>query len=416
MRLINLRRIVSYYRATSNEIYIDLDIYRIINVNPFETNFLPRPSKSLGFRPKILLRFLKLFWNFVGAYILFFTQFFSFFFKKTFYYKTIVYKKNENLGLGFSEKAIEILNYENGFDFINSWIILPWIDNTRLNNKKNIINVLELLSFQDLFLVLKLSFVAHCNFKVTDWTFQTYTSFRWFTVRLALEKVNANFYITEHYDRWAVLIDELVFHKSKLPLSSSLSLVQHGVVYSNDYCNFILPVKLYSVKNFYLYDDPSKYFFLKSVLSSRSASDSRINFFFFINKINLSPILLSSFELSILFVGNSVCLDLHLKVLKFISSNYNILVYYKPHPTQNISNIVLEQNWNLIDNKLFFPKVDFLISYPSTLVKEYAFFGISSVVHDLDFDVNLTPQFLKDVKDRINLEIKLKSRNEISNL
>jgi hypothetical protein len=113
-------------------------------------------------------------------------------------------------------------------------------------------------------------------------------------------------------------------------------------------------------------------------------------------------------RIKILFVGHSICLDLHIHLFNELKSAHSIVTFYKPHPTEKIEKRILEQNWKLISDKHFFPKVDFLISYNSTLTIEYQNLGIESIVHPISLKSNESAQFLLKVKKEIDYLMKLK--------
>ena len=85
----------------------------------------------------------------------------------------------------------------------------------------------------------------------------------------------------------------------------------------------------------------------------------------------------------IFIIGNLVCYQLHKRFIKSLESNSNVILYYKPHP----SNLVyMENKKNCINIKdvQYFPDVNVVVSYDSTLLDEYTKLGYFCIRHSLD--------------------------------
>ncbi|WP_232924702.1 hypothetical protein, partial [Pseudomonas cichorii] len=106
-------------------------------------------------------------------------------------------------------------------------------------------------------------------------------------------------------------------------------------------------------------------------------------------------------KINILFVGHPICESLHVKIYQDVSSCFEVGFYYKPHPANPCTDSVRAQKWHVIEEKSTFPLVDFVVSYPSTLVGEYAAMGIPAVLHPLDLKVEQHESFTFTIKDKL---------------
>ncbi|MCU1762136.1 hypothetical protein NTD84_20735 [Pseudomonas sp. 14P_8.1_Bac3] len=410
-----LKFIIDYIWATENEITIDNSVYALSGVLPAEINYVPRPSKILGrfsqnrklFR--VCVGIFKNLWNIGGAAIYFL------------YEMIILYhhsvrctdKLDETVDTGeyalaFSSRAGDILQPPIlGFE-PKCWITFPWAPLNHQTCNARHIDIFSLLEKRDFFDAYKLAVIASRKLarreRTKHWTLQSYTAFRWFAVRIALEKLDINqLLIAEHYDRWAVLADKVV---SKT--DASLVLMQHGALsgltLSDQTRRARLPFKLAhrlsNVTQLFVYDESSRAVFESDVLSPGCVARS-VAVRFFQPMIELTQ-LPSEHAVKILFVGHPICEALHVYLYKQLSREYNVTCYYKPHPTAGLSDSVKQQSWCIVEGRSCFPVVEFLISYPSTLVNEYAASGISAVLHSLDHDKDFSSGLLESVKSKLD--------------
>ena len=77
----------------------------------------------------------------------------------------------------------------------------------------------------------------------------------------------------------------------------------------------------------------------------------------------------------------------------------NFEIYYKPHPKAPMSASMETLEWKIIKEANIFPRVDLLVSYPSTLVIEYETAGIPASVHSLDASIDELTQFVEKIKN-----------------
>lgn len=188
--------------------------------------------------------------------------------------------------------------------------------------------------------------------------------------------------ITDHYDRWMVLSDFLRNER----LFSSLTIIQHGVLALNDANDFdvLIPNKFENVDCLYYFDDVSKVVFEDFIFNS----PENVRFKKYSNHINLRPIgSIGNASISILIVGSPLCFNFHEKISFAISERYrSVYILYKPHPTQPTFGKNKACVWHWIDDSNFFPKVDFVISYPSSLAVQYQSLSVPVIYHNIDAD------------------------------
>ncbi|WP_454863065.1 hypothetical protein [Pseudomonas hormoni] len=409
-----LKFIVDYIWATENEIAIDNSVYTLSGVSPVEINYVPRPSKILGkFSQnrkffKMCVGVFKSLWN-IGAPVYFLYEVIIF------YRHSLRCSGNRDAkvdtgeyALAFSSRAGDILHPSIlGFE-PKCWITFPWAPLSGHTRKVQHFDIFSLLQKRDFFDAFKLAVMASRKLasrqRTKHWTLQSYTAFRWFAVRIALEKLDINrLLIAEHYDRWAVLADRVV---SKT--NASLVLTQHGALSGLTLSDqtlqarlpFTLAHRLSNVAQLFVYDESSRAVFESDVLSSACiAKGVVVNFFQPMIELTQLP---SEHAVRILFVGHPICEALHIFLYKQLSREYNVSFYYKPHPTAGLSDSVKQQSWHIIEGRSYFPVVEFLISYPSTLVNEYAASGISAVLHSLDQDKDFSSGLLESVKSKLD--------------
>jgi hypothetical protein len=396
--------------AVENEICNDERSYHLSFTKPEDYYFLPRPTKwlsSYSKNQKLIFCFgflLYYFWLFGGALIFFTYQLIKSIavFARVPSQIAQMTEKNE-FALGFSERAMDIINKNSIGHEPQAWIVLPWVSSVN-KRTSNYFNLFSMLSISDFFYAWLLSlqsvYLIHRSKSLKKWLLQSYTAFQWFLTRLALRKVRqAHFITSEHFDRWSILID-FVVTELRQTSPSSLSIVQHGILESltdNESRSGLSVIdvknKLKSVTSIFVYDEKSAQIFCNSILDSKC----RPQISFFAPQIVLQKVLRHAGKISVLFVGHPICEDLHIQLLKELSDSVNVIAYYKPHPTNAPRQIVKDQSWILITDKLFFPEVDLLVSYPSTLVTEYAHFGISAVLHPINLLPKESGEILKQI-------------------
>ncbi|MHC8387652.1 hypothetical protein ACYZTM_06380 [Pseudomonas sp. MDT2-39-1] len=420
-----LRFIVDYIWATENEISIDKSVYALSGVSPEELNYAPRPAKVLNrfIRNrkffKLLIVILKIIWRFGGAATYFLYEMMIYYRYST----RCTSKLNQCRDVGeyaiaFSSRAADILQPTVlGFE-PKCWITFPWAPLNVTGQSKQYVDVFSLLNGKDFISAYILAVIASRKLasrkQTLNWTLQSYTAFRWFVVRIALEKLNINrLLIAEHYDRWAVLTDRVISKQLRRPSLHpenrvELVLMQHGALSGLTLAeckpqvglSFELKHRLTSVTKLHVYDDSSRMVFETDIFSAGCvARGVAVNYFQ--PTIELTR-LSSTNAIKILFVGHPICEALHVHIYKKLKHEYSASFYYKPHPTAGLSESVKREDWQIIEGRNSFPEVDFLIAYPSTLVSEYAASGISAVLHSLDLGKDFSAGLLGSVKSKLD--------------
>ena len=62
---------------------------------------------------------------------------------------------------------------------------------------------------------------------------------------------------------------------------------------------------------------------------------------------------------------------------------------------------ILNKNWTFIQEKNYFPAVDLLISYPSTLVTEYSNNGVAAVIHNVNAEMIEVQNTVDEVRKKL---------------
>ena len=412
------RWIVDYLQATDNEILFDEHDYRVLKLTPEVCGYLPRPTKWVGrihshfWFSRFAWRIGILIWSSGGAAAYYLMQFLRHFMRAAMQRRDeIPLSSRRNFALAFSSRAAEVINSHSVPGFSACWVTFPWVPVNQLPANAERIDAFSLLSSNDLLLAFRhamastraLSRRAHTK----KWLLHSYTAFRWFAARAALEKLNGDFYMAEHYDRWAILADGVIHGRLRQSSAgtslSHLSLIQHGRVeglsdpQQAPQFHLTLKRRLKAVSFLYVYDQKSENIFRESILSTycirRGVQVSQ-----FRPQIVLQEeVGLPKNRANILFVGHPACESLHIFLLQELKKKYPINAFYKPHPLMPMSAELVGLDWNVITDKSHFPRVRFLVSYPSTLVVEYASSGIPAAVHPIDLPVTNCHAFEAEV-------------------
>jgi hypothetical protein len=302
-----------------------------------------------------------------------------------------------------------------------TWITVPWAPLRRLPKDAITVDVFSLLSKKDLWLAfcdaVRVTYILFRRKRTSQWALQSYTAFRWFAVRTAVDKLPGRLVMMEHYDRWAVLVDSSLQAYKRVYLPSGqahdreLTLIQHGVL--SDLCSSVaetpgrlrLTRKLGAVSKIYVYSPTEEETFKREVLTEGCVRRG-LEVTYFTPRIELSENFESS-RLKLLFVGHPLCELLHRHIFQSLRVQLDFKGYYKPHPIASMSVSMQQVGWVIIDDPSLFPVVDLLISYPSTLVVEYKEQGIPALVHPMDLRSEDSESYIKSVREQIKL-IKLK--------
>ena len=415
-----IRRIGDYVAATENEISIDEFIFKLVHLEPKTVGFLPRLSKwfKLGRDFPVVTfcawSFTRYFWLVGGNTVFFFLQFFPRWLGAS--KVSRVTPGDEGYILALSSRVGDIVKLRHFVDLPNTWVTVPWAPLKQVPSTAICLDVFALLSRRDLWQAFCDAITATYSLfrrkRTSKWVLQSYTAFRWFAVRAAIDKLPGYIVMANHFDRWAVLVDSSVWAQKCAVASSGdfrrreLILIQHGSLGSlgGDKADSTHELRLYrklrSVTHLYAYGAEAAYAFKNDVLSAGCRQRGlKVSFFKPSIELNADD---DSTGLKLLFVGHPLCEPLHRHIFLFLCDRYDFKAYYKPHPTVPMSASMRRLGWVIIDNPSIFPAVDFLISYQSTLVIEYAGAGVPAAVHPINLEAENSIEFIGTLTTKID--------------
>ena len=282
-----------------------------------------------------------------------------------------------------------------------------WICNTRFSKSRydNLGDTISIYSIASGIDILMSSFESICLlykiYRVYGRYYILYAlnGFDWFVYKRVLDNmpVDATIYFFNQKDRWAIMEDSLEV-RSKI-------LIQHGteIIHKKEPC-----LKEFR-KGLYCYDMPIKSKTLTEVYAlSEDEYDAMKNAIFDSNPkkhiigIQFNPTPLKTSKFSVLIVGLAGAFDnVESKLLEMLTT-LNVDIYLKNHPTKDphfYDNLLEKYQFNFI-NSNFFPLVDLVISYESTLALEYESVGVDVIYH--------TNNTLDEIENYIKGEIQLK--------
>lgn len=273
----------------------------------------------------------------------------------------------------------------------------------------------QLLGLTDIFFLLAKSVRIHNSLLSENGTamaLQSYAVFDWVLMYVALSKLEPNTILTtEHHDRWAVMADCYCTRSRLLNDRCTVNVVQHGKEHRDTYkyqraglAGNGLPYKLRNISRLFLYDIDQYDIFKTHIISSIENSTGSISVCYFSLALDLQE--LENASLSILFVGHPFCEKFQIALCERIKSTTSVDIYYKPHPAAPPSDVVKMIDWNIILDRHFYPRVSFIISYPSTLVDEYSTCGIRAVTHPLDVEIIEVGDYFERVVVEIGRQLK----------
>lgn len=389
-----------FLHAASNHYSFDELAYKFFEEDIDDFCGIPRPAKWLKKNRRLRKLFknagwwVRLFWRHCLAYLFYFRCFLSYFFGKKPFDSCGWMSSNKVLSLAICSRSVAVIDQTVVDDQGKTWLTFPWEDVAGQVGRGNgkIIDCVSVLSRKQLVQALFYAFAAHGSLKKCEngnIIMQSYTAFDWVVVYIAIKNLAPKTLITsEHHDRWAVLVDTYCTSMLKSGGKVGFSLVQHGLEYEETYIDMAnntksggLPYKLKCVTDVCLYGEEQYAIFDKSIISENSCNKF-IGVSYFTPKINLYHAG-SDGRVGVLFVGHTACEDLQVKIYNCVSGIFEFDFFYKPHPTAKMNKELLALGWQVVEGKLNFPRVDFLISYQSTLVDEYKAMGVDAFVHPM---------------------------------
>lgn len=412
------RVLIDYIHSTKNEIAIDQSFFYLANEKAACIGYFPRVplwlvkaknNRKLSWFVYLISRYG---WLCGGGVVYFLMDFCRFAYIN-------FNNRNQNKGaihfsdgavLAFCTRAGDVIDSSSMPDIPNQWLLLPWADQSKLPSDAVPIELMTVVNMGDLtrsFIDAVRSIYTHIKYHNNlDWILQTYTAFRWFLVRRVVDRFAGKLVIVDHFNRWAVLVDRSVKAAKRLNTSKSFSIVQHGTVRGlfNDAETIAFteayPTLFYNVNELYVYNKDEENIFRKKILSPKITSSVIVKYF------NPSIILTDCSvgeKRKLLFVGHPLCEEFQILVYKQLIVKIDVEIFYKPHPKSTMTADICEVGWKVIEDVSVFPLVDLLVSYPSTLVVEYAGMGVQSSVHPINAHIEQAIPFSQEVLKKYKL-------------
>ena len=388
-----LRIVCDYLCAVRNEIAIDLHAIKLGGLDPARYGKFPRPSrwiryfKNFPFISRLLHGISLPVWYLLGPWL------FRFQYKLLRVHWRAAGQFQFDEGgqvLAFSTRSVDLVRPHNIHPTPRQWLEFPWLPLSNLPADANVLPALALLNELEIERSLTLAILAHRSLQkrqgMSEWGLQSFTAWRWFFARLAVDKLPGPLLSVEHFDRWAVLVDRSVCRPSGHWPKRHHIIMQHGSVNAEkapQRLGICLPTRLSAVSHLHVYSPADAAVFKADILSP-SCANSRLHISFYRPCIMLSDMSTTDGPPSILFVGHPFCENAHCALLSALCKKGNWQLFYKPHPANPASKHIRDLPWTVVEGRSVFPRVDLLISYPSTMVSEYATHGIQAVVHSIN--------------------------------
>ncbi len=387
----------AYKMACINQYSFDALGYQYFNENIDSFAGIPRPAKWIGNKiiklfAKKIANILNFIWSYFFAYVYFSVIAFRYAFTlKGSERKCLNGKYVDDLLFGAAPRSVFVFGSALNDGKRKYCLSLPLSNISKdVENSKFIeIKILDVVDKKDIFKAFCWACKGHAIASSDrNISLQTYTGINWFLTYFAIRKLNPKkLFTAEHHDRWAVLLDFIAENK-KSDDDFVFSIVQHGLEHESTYSAMRmtrygggtgLPYKIKNADVIYVYDDIQ----LKIIKNNILNANKKPHIKYFKVKLILHDVGTNK-KKKILSVGHPFWYELQLFIYLKLSKIVDFEFYYKPHPTTVVSEGIKNAGWFIIGDKDFFPNVDFLISYPSTLVIEYKELGIYSFVHALN--------------------------------
>lgn len=416
--LSNARRrlLADFLAATRNEITVDEMFLALSRLQPDDVGYLPRVPHWVRWaqrRPSTtrwISRLARIAWILGGAALFFAHEWLKFSRLKPLNDAPQA-PHAEGAVLGLSTRVSDIVDARHFPGFPRTWLTLPWAPQSHLPMEARELPLMTLVDTADIrraFVdAMAATWIMSRRRRLSPWVLQSYTAFRWFLVRRATDRLSGTLVTTEHFDRWAILADRCIREQRRNTAHQyRFVVVQHGALGRLDRERgssafaLVLPTRLREVDELHAYNEDEATAFRTFVIAD-TARARAMNLHFFKPGIELTGNLRSS-RPRLLFVGHPLCEEFHVAVFNALRERLDFEAYYKPHPKAPISGSMANVGWTIIDNPQTFPRVDLLVSYPSTLVIEYEGSGIPASVHRLDVTNMELDAFLAQTQERID--------------
>ena len=310
---------------------------------------------------------------------------FSFiFFTLKFIYSLINYRKEEervpddldSIYLFFFNYFTDRCKSSKLYEDSKYYILMPSLDQKFVNiSNKQILNYKLFLAKKNALSIYGKSLACLWSYVLHDRSLCfIHKAWEYYEVEIALRKISTNstLIFCNQSDKWALLFDSIP--------SKSKVLLQHGVVSTwgrTPYCLKNIDVFYSMTRNTWqdaydaILDCMPQLVFMEPTIQLFDTPSDRIN---------------------VLIVSDIVQLETEKEILKFLSSYQELNIYLKKHPALHNDECYKElqhqYQFNYIVDKQF-PKVDFVVSYYSTLAYEYMAHGIPAYIYMDRFDFNI---------------------------
>ena len=410
----DLRLVCDYFRGLRNEIAVDVQAIEMAGLAPDRYGKIPRPSRWIAKARRFallsrLVQYVSLpIWYVLGPWL----------FRRQCNAAQAVRKtcgapiRFDEAGqvLPFSIRTIDIVHPRHISHPPRQWVELPWLPLSNLPPDAEILSAMSLLDEADMRRSLALARIAHRALNgrrdTSGWGLQSYTAWRWFLTRLAVDKLPGPLLTVEHFDRWAVLVDGSVQRSRHRQPKRRLTVMQHGSVNADVTPRGLglrLPTRLRAISHLRAYSAADVEVFKEEILSRRHA-ERALDVSFYRPSVTLADMPRTGDQPRILFVGHPLCEPAHCSLLQALRRHGDFQIFYKPHPANRASKHIGEQRWTLVEGRSVFPRVDLLVSYHSTMIAEYAAHDIPAVVHRMDITASqilaLVPEILQIIQAR----------------
>ena len=422
-----LRLLADYLAATRNEVAIDEMFLALSKTNATEVGHFPRVPHWIGLatrRPcltRTVSRIARVVWLAGGSALFFIREYLKF----SGMHRSIgisVLPETDGAILYLSTRVCGIVTPAQFPAFPRTWLTLPWVPLRGLPEGAKELPLLSILNKRDFLSTLADALTVtqrmQRNRRLSSWVLQTYTAFRWFLVRRAMARLPGTLVTTDHFDRWAVLVDRTVRECRRAPgCRARLIVVQHGAMGALNQEAHLrksllnLPTRLRQVDELHAYNSNEAAAFRADVFA-RGEILRALDIHFFKPAIELTGEAISD-RPRLLFVGHPLCECFHLEVFRKLKIWKNFEVYYKPHPKASMSASIAAVEWIIIKEANIFPRVDLLVSYPSTLVIEYEGVGVPASVHSLDISIDDLPVFIEKTQKIIENQMNERCRRQV---
>lgn len=319
-------------------------------------------------------------------------SFFFFFYK--FISNIIQYKKNDHeiqpgsIYLFFCNYFTDRCKSANLYTSSQFYVIMPGINHNFVNiPEKTIIDYKSYLTKSDAFFIYFRCLKCLCQYVLLDHSHcLIHKSWEYYELEIALRKLckDCDLYFCNQSDKWALLFDSIP--------SKSKTLLQHGLASTLGR----VPYRLKNISKFYS-------------ITKSTWKDAYENIFDCNPELVIMDPTIELYQTNdnkfrILIVADIIQLENEVNMLKNLSKFTCLEIYLKKHPSlQNdkcYRQLQSKYNFIYITEKKF-PRVDFVISYYSTLAYEYMAYDIPVYMYMTKEEYS-SDVMLKQLKDEMS--------------